>query len=93
MSEAMEQPLSTREQVEQIRIKAALSSNWAKTHGVDVLLDWISKLDRRIDAADVGHARVVDWAMENEIAAPPLDWKGLGEILHGTPSDSVAVEG
>ena len=26
---------------------------------------------------------VQDWAVANEIAAPPLDWKLLGEILNG----------
>jgi len=26
-------------------------------------------------------AKVREWVMENEIAAPPLDWRGLGVIL------------
>lgn len=29
-------------------------------------------------------AAVTEWTMVNEIAAPPLDWAGLGNILGGT---------
>lgn len=35
-----------------------------------------------LDAAQASIAAVEQWAMKNEIAEPPLDWDGLGKILH-----------
>ena len=37
--------------------------------------------DREIAALRATVVAVEKWAMANEIAAPPLDWAGLGSIL------------
>lgn len=52
-----------------------------------VMQHWLPGVLAERDALAATVRLVGEWAMVNEIDEPPLDWRGLGDILRAAPSD------